>query len=63
MYALLCLGFFLFTWTIFLYRILVNVRRENEIKRNNQEYYRRKILKLKKEVYERGQQTKKTKGG
>jgi cell division protein FtsB len=53
MYALLCLFFFSLVWMAFLYRIFINLRRENEIKRNNQEYYKSKIIKLKKEIYER----------
>jgi len=66
MYALLCLGFITFVWMGFIYRMLVNVQRENEIKRNTQQYYKKKILKLKSEIYEREQRGfggKKSKGG
>ena len=64
MYALLCLGLFIFVWMGFINRIFVNARRENAIKRNTQEYYKKKISKLKNEVYERQRQgTKEAIGG
>lgn len=58
MYAILCFFFISVVWTGFLYRIFVNIRRENEIKRNNQAYYNSKIVKLKNKVYETRRRTK-----
>lgn len=60
MYAILCFFFISAVWSVFLYRILVNIRRENEIKRNNQAYYNSKIVKLKNKVYETRRRTKGT---
>lgn len=55
MYALLALFFISFVWLAFISKIFINSRRENEIKRNNQAYYNKKILKLKDQMYgERG---------
>lgn len=46
MYTLIALGILATVWMAFIFRTLLNVRRENEIKRNNQEYYDKKITEL-----------------
>jgi uncharacterized membrane protein YukC len=43
MYFIIGLTILIFVWSVFIYRILVNVRRENEIKKNNEAYYNRKL--------------------
>jgi hypothetical protein len=47
MYALFSLLFIVgVVWTALIYRILVNVRRDNEIKSHTQKYYNQKIENL-----------------
>lgn len=46
MYTLIAFGIFASVWMVFVYRTLLNIKRENEIKRNNQDYYDKKITDL-----------------
>lgn len=46
MYALLCIGFLFSFWGMFIYKVLRNVQRENENKRDNQLNYIQKINQL-----------------
>ena len=54
MYALFCLFLFVGVWLVFITRLIINARREKDIKLNNQEYYNYKL----KQLYGKVQETK-----
>lgn len=49
-----CLFLFIVVWLVFITRLIINARREKDIKLNNQEYYNYKL----KQMYGKVQETK-----
>jgi hypothetical protein len=61
MYFLIGFGIVGLVWSLFIYRVLVNVMRENEIKRNNEKYYNRKLNSIDEQIEKtQGKETGKT---
>lgn len=60
MYAMFCLFVFMGVWLLFITRLIINARREKDIKLNNQEYYNYKLKQLYGKVKEtkEGKETK-----
>jgi hypothetical protein len=46
MYAMFCLFVISAVWLAFITRLLINARRDQDIKKNNQEYYNYKLNQL-----------------
>jgi hypothetical protein len=46
MYAFLFIWIFIGLWLVLITKLLVNARRENQIKQNNQKYYTQKLNRL-----------------
>lgn len=52
MYAVILEIIVLFVWAAFLQRIFANLRRNSEAKENTQLYHEKKLVNLKKQLYE-----------
>ena len=58
MYALICMGVLYIAWGVILYREFRYVHQENEVRKNNQAYYKQKIEKIKSKINEQNNETK-----
>lgn len=50
MYAIIALFILIGVWMIFITRVLIKINSDNEMKRTTQEYFKKKVDEIKKEI-------------